>query len=606
MPSNASANDRLIPNDSLYDVITLDILTNGKVIDHKYQVLTVAVTKEANRIPSAKVVLRDGDPATETFEVSETSDFIPGNEIIIKTGRDGHNALIFKGVIVRHSLKARQNGDSILTIECKDKAVKMTVGRKSKYFEKVKDSDAISTIIGEYGLAKDITATTDEHKEIVQFNATDWDFMMSRADMNGLLVLVDDGKINLKKPDSNSSPKLTLNYGSDILEFETEMDAHHQWAAVEATAWDYSQQANIQSQGAADGSFQEFGNIKSSTLSDVLGLTKLELRHSGQVSVAELKAWADATMTRSQLSKIRGRAKVIGFSDIKPGDTVLLSGLGARFNGKAYVSAVRHEVGAGVWFSHIQFGFSDTWFHQQQKDIVETPASGLLPGINGLQIGIVSQLANDPDGQDRILVKLPIVSNVEKGIWTRVATLDAGAQRGSFFRPEVGDEVIVGFINDDPRDAVILGMLHSSQKPAPVTPADENNHIKGFVTRSQMKVMFDDEKKIINIETPAGNKLIFSEEDKAITMTDQNNNNLKMSDSGIEMTSPKDITIKATGKIAITATDKIDIKSNADVSIEGLNTKMKAQVNAEVEGSAGAKLQASGQTVVKGAIVMIN
>ncbi|TEB40308.1 Rhs element Vgr protein, partial [Flavobacterium circumlabens] len=93
------------------------------------------------------------------------------------------------------------------------------------------------------------------------------------------------------------------------------------------------------------------------------------------------------------------------------------------------------------------------------------------------------------------------INNEEQGIWCRVASPDAGENRGFFFRPEIEDEVIIGFINEDPNNAIVLGMLHSSGKPAPITAADAN-HQKGIVTRSEMKVVFDDEKKSIGIETP--------------------------------------------------------------------------------------------------------
>ena len=275
-------------------------------------------------------------------------------------------------------------------------------------------------------------------------------------------------------------------------------------------------------------------------------------------------------------------------SDIKPGMTVALRGLGARFNGKAYVTAIRHEISSGTWFTHAQFGLNPTFFHEK-PDISAPPAGGLLPAVSGLQIGIVTQLKEDPDGEDRILVKMPLISNADKGIWARVATLDAGKERGTFFRPEIGDEVILGFVNDDPRDAVVLGMLHSSKNAAPVKAKDEN-HIKGLVTRSKMKVMFDDEKKIITIETPAGNKVVISEDDKSITTKDQNGNESKMSDEGISVKSPKDIKIEATG----------------DVSIKGKNVKVEAQMNFEAKGSVGAKLEGGAQAVVKGGTVMIN
>jgi len=589
-----SAANRTIPNDSKHDVVTFDLLIEGQPVAMTIQIMTIVVTKEANRIPTAKIMIRDGSPAEETFEASEMETFIPGKKIEIKAGRDGHNEVIFKGVIVKHSLKAHQNAAPYLFIECKDESLKLTLGRKDRYFEEMKDSEAITEVLA--GLAGDVEETKVKRREIVQYYSTDWDFILSRADMNGLLVFASDGKVNLKAPDTSSEPVLTLVYGSNLREFETEMDAYSQWKNVEAKAWDYAGQALFEASSNASGKFTEHGNLTGAELAKAFGPDKLELRHSGFLKSEELKAWADAAMLRSRLAKIRGRAKIIGFSGVMPGICVNLQGMGERFNGKAYVTAVRHQIGEGAWYTDIQFGLSAEWFYQK-PDVQAPAAAGLLPGIQGLQIGKVIQLEKDPDGEDRIQVKLPLIDNAGKGIWSRVATLDAGKERGTFFRPEIDDEVIVGFINGDPRDAIILGMLHSSAKPAPVSAKDDN-HIKGYVSRSKMKVMFDDEKKILTIETPAGNKLIISEEDKAITTTDQNGNETKLSPDGISMTSPKDIKIEAKGKISITATQ--------DLSMEGLNVTAKAQVNFKAEGAAGAEISTSAIAKVKGSMVMIN
>lgn len=594
---SVSSGERLIPNDSKYDVLSFNILIEGTAIDTQFEVLNVVVTTEANRVPTARVVLRDGDPAAETFAASEADEMAPGKKIEIKIGRDGHNSSVFKGVIVRQSLKARQGGDPSLTLECKDETVRLTIGRKNRYFENMKDSDALGQILG--GLAGDLASTTGTHPEIVQFHTSDWDFLRSRADLNGLLVFVEAGKVHLKAPDTSGSNASVANlvFGSNLLEFETEMDARGQWASVEAKAWDYSQQAFFTVESSSTGKFSEHGNLSGSDLAQVAGLDKLPLRHSGQVRTEELQAWADATMLRSRLSKIRGRAKIFGFAGVTPSKCVVLQGLGARFNGKAYVTAVRHEIGGGTWYTHLQFGLAPEWWHQHAADAAEVPASGLMPAVHGLQIGVVVQLENDPDGEDRILVKLPMVDNAARGIWTRVATLDAGSQRGSFFRPEIGDEVIVGFINDDPRDAITLGMLHSSAKPAPL-PGQDDNHIKGFVTRSQMKLLFDDDQKIITVETPAGNKVVISEADQTITTTDQTGNTSKMSPSGIEIKSPGDIKVEATGNITVKAT--------GDLTLEGKNVNVKATAALSAQGQASAKLNSSGTTEVKGSMVMIN
>src|SRR5207237_789890 len=108
--------------------------------------------------------------------------------------------------------------------------------------------------------------------------------------------------------------------------------------------------------------------------------------------------------------------------------------------------------------------------------------TGQLSSVQGLHAGTVQKII-DASGQFRVKVRLPLVNDADEGIYARVATLDAGDNRGSFFRPEINDEVLVGFMNDDPRQPVILGMLHSSSKKAPLEPEEANNE-KGFVSRS--------------------------------------------------------------------------------------------------------------------------
>ena len=131
MPTGATG-ERLIPNESRHDVVSFNILVEGNAIENDFEVLNVTVSQEVNLIPTARIVLRDGDMASETFATSEADVFAPGKHIEIKLGRDQHNASVFKGIIVRQSLKARQGGDTALTLECKDETVKLTIGRKNR------------------------------------------------------------------------------------------------------------------------------------------------------------------------------------------------------------------------------------------------------------------------------------------------------------------------------------------------------------------------------------------------------------------------------------------------------------------------------------------
>jgi Rhs element Vgr protein len=581
------SNERVIPTPAPSDLPTLKILIDGSEITNAYQIVSVDVNKVFNKISNAKISVIDGDPAVEDFKISNTDDFKPGNEIEIQAGYHSKNTTIFKGIIIKHGIKSRKYKPSLLVIEARDKAVKMTVGRKSLLYYDSKDSDIIEEIAGNYSLEKNVESTDIEYAEMVQHDVTDWDFIMSRAEMNGKLVLTDDGKLIVKKPDTSASSELTLIYGSTMMEFEAEMDSRTQWQSVKSFSWNYKDQELIEEE-ASDPNLKENGNLSSSDLAEVIGLKEYSIRHSGNVSDKELKAWADAQNLKSKIARIKGRVNFQGYPDVKPGAIIELKGVGDRFNGNVFVTGIKHQINAENWVTDIQFGLSEDWFYKNEN-VVEKPASGLVPNIHGLQTGVVTQLESDPDGENRVLVRIPVIDNENNGLWARVATLDAGDGRGSFFLPEIGDEVIVGFVNDDPRDPVILGMLHSSAKPAPVDAADDN-HEKGFVTRSEMKLMFNDDKKSITIETPAGKSIVIDEDAGTIIMEDENSNKMEFSSDGIVIESGKDLKLKAAG----------------DVTIEGINVSAKADAQYKAEGSAGAEMSTGAVAVVKGSVVQIN
>ena len=229
----------------------------------------------------------------------------------------------------------------------------------------------------------------------------------------------------------------------------------------------------------------------------------------------------------------------------------------------------------------------------------------MLPGVDGLQIGVVMKLDEDPDGQNKIQVSVPVLQAETEGVWARLANFYASSGFGSFFIPEIGDEVVLGYFNGDPSYPVILGSLYSSSlKPPNELTAD--NFIKAIVTKSLMKVEFDDDKKIITIVTPGENKIVISDEDTSILLEDQNGNKVELGPDGILLDSPKDIKITAKGKITLDAVGEIGITSKADVKLAGMNINNAAQVGFVAKGNATAEISASGQTTVKGAMVMIN
>ncbi len=237
-------------------------------------------------------------------------------------------------------------------------------------------------------------------------------------------------------------------------------------------------------------------------------------------------------------------------------------------------------------------------------DVVSTPI-GTVPAAAGMVIGKVRQLGNDPLNENRILIGLPWPDGSTKDLWARVATLYATQGAGSFFLPEIGDEVVVGFFNQDLNCPVILGSLIGNRQTPPY-PCTEQNQKKAIVTREKLKIEFDEEKKIISIVTPGNNQLVISDEGKSIQLSDQNGNKLSLDSNGITLSSAKDIILKSKGNVIIDSASNINIGSKSDIVLNGLNVKATAQIGFTGKGNATAELSAAGTTTVKGGIVMIN
>lgn len=535
---------------------------SGKAMDPAYQLLSIDIEREVNRVPRCSLRLIDGDIAKGTFPISDTKFFEPGAEISVKLRyerKDSKDALVFKGLVVRHGLEMSLRG-SVLNVELKDKAVALTQPRRSAVHIDSTDADVISTLAKAAGLTADKLATTKpKHPQLVQYHASDWDFILARAEAQGLVFAVTDGTFTLAATTPAGAAAHTFTFGKDeLFSVELEADGLHQPSAVQGVAWDLATAA-VTATATATAVKNPLGNLDGDAVATALGFPETTLSSPVPLDPDELKAWADGRMARCRMSMVRGRLATRGFAEVKLLDVVALAGMGARFNGTSVVTGIRHRVSTGGWQTDLQLGFSPELFGQQSR-ASEAPAAGLLPAVSGLQVGIVDAFEADPQKALRIKVILPGIDPKQGAVWARLATPDAGAGRGYLFRPEQGDEVVVGFFNSDPRQPVILGGMFGKQNPGPKDLGDptENNLLKGIVSRTGVKIVIsDDDKPMVYIETPGKNRIVFDDNNKLIELSDQHGNKVTLDDKGITITSAKDLTLDASGKVVIkgSATD---------------------------------------------------
>lgn len=588
-------------------IATYAIKVEGSAIPDESRVFSIHIEKGINRIPIARVTILDGDASTGKFEASSSSVFVPGNKISIEAGYDTKNKVIFEGIITGQSLRIDDQLGSALIVVCRDEAIKMIVGRKSLTFTKKKDSAILSQIIGTYsGLSAAVTATTTEWPSQVQYYTTDWDFVMARAEANGFVVNVINGKIVIGKPDANSSSVLSVKYGDNMYAFDADLNSINQLGDVKGETWDFKTQATIN--GQASNSIAGPGNLSSKKLAEVVGLDEFDLQTGANIASGDLDNWSKAQLVKSCFSKIRGEVSFQGSNVVEPCNYITIGGLGDRFNGDHLVGEVVHDLSEGNWITEVTVGLSDEWF-TAETDVMAPPAAGLLPGARGLFNGTVKKMYADPDSQYRILVDIPLFDANGEGIWARMANFYSTAGAGAFFMPEVGDEVVIGFLNEDPRFPIILGSLYSSSsiKPFEGLNPDEKNTKKAIVSKTGLFVQFDDENKILTLNTPQKNTLILSDQDKEISIKDQNGNSIVMNESGITINSGKDINITATGSLNLKGNAGVNIQaSGGDVAIKGMNVKANGDMQFSAEGGMSASVQGGTELTLKGAMVMIN
>ena len=162
----------------------------------------------------------------------------------------------------------------------------------------------------------------------------------------------------------------------------------------------------------------------------------------------------------------------------------------------------------------------------------------------------------DPENSGRVKVGLPqILVSGGSGheIWARMATLMAGADRGTWFVPDVDDEVVVAFEEGDVRRPYVLGALWNAANPPPER-TDANNNMKLLRSRNGVKITIDDQdgRESVVIETPGGQKLTLEDGPGAVVLTDSNGNSLKLAPNGITVAAAAKVTLSA-GAVEVNA-----------------------------------------------------
>lgn len=215
-------------------------------------------------------------------------------------------------------------------------------------------------------------------------------------------------------------------------------------------------------------------------------------------------------------------------------------------------------------------------FDKSPVDLILEPQSALRSKWYGIYPALVSDI-KDPDGTGRVKVTLPWSPDTGSDkyeAWARLATLMGGNNRGSWFIPDVNDEVLVAFEAGDPRRPYVLGGLWNGKDSPPESmDGGGQNNKKVLRSRDGVKMTMDDSqgKESLIVETPGGQRITLQDGPGSVEIVDSNGNSVQLQTSGI--------TVNASAKVTVTAST-VEVSASA-VTVNAPTAQFSGTVQAQ-------------------------
>ncbi len=483
---------------------------------------------------------------------------------------EGEKKIMFSG-IVKSVVRELDNHINIVKIECKDKAHFLTLpykmdDKEAKDFNNKKLRDKFKFFLNKFKVTMDDTVLSDAcFDEMLTYNnnSTPWEYMNSFLDAVGYLPVTRENTIvctNLHQLENVES--YVAENGINVFSFSGKMDESKRIKKYVISSWDSDKQQEVKVESKEN-------KKKGGTIEEVKD-SKPVYTLNTQLMITNAKVF------RSNVAAFQGKVNTVGNLLGRCGTYLKFQKVNPDIDNELIlITQETHNLENGCWRTEYAFGL------ESAKSAAENTAAkssdnqakmGNVNTVNGLHIGIVTQIESDPNNDFRIRVKMPVINAQGDGVWARMTNLFAGDTHGSFFIPNVGDEVIVGYLGGNPDTPIILGSVYSKKHKMPQDIKKEN-YIKGIYTKEGTKIEIDDEKKEVIISTKKGNNVRISDDQKGIQLEDENKNKITLNDQGITIESTKDLILKAAKNITIEGAG-ISGKSSALMELKGSMIKL--------------------------------
>ncbi len=437
-------------------------------------------------------------------------------------------------------------------------------------FKFMNDSMIVAQIAAENLLIPMVDPSPLPPHESLQPLGSDWALLQELADRNFFQLYVHWDKLYFQFP--RQTERTVLEWGKNLSSFSPRLSTAGQYGIQIIRGYDYKLAQNIVAilpavaLGAPlDDIIERLG---SAFVDQLLTLGRHVVRDQPVSNYLEAAEVAKATLQQILQGLYEGSGSCIGLPKLRARQQIEIRGVGRRFSGVYSLSSVNHSIDAGGYRTTFQVSqqYTSGVLPSLRKKIAAKPPPNQQPKVKGVMVGkVVNNL--DPEKLGRVQLSFPTLSDLNISAWARMATPMAGGTPadswGAYFLPDIGDEVLVAFEQDDINRPVVLGALWNG-KARPPEMNKGTNARKVIKTKTGMQLVFD--------ETPGQENL---------TLQNMAGSTIKMAsatgDISLQHPNGSSIMLKADGTVSINVKSNLELKAGGDITLDATNVNVRVK-----------------------------
>jgi phage protein D len=334
--------------------------------------LSVSVVLETNQPAGFSLHINNWDATRLRFKYSNDKLFDVGHTVHIELGYADRVVSMMRGIITSLAPNFPESGAPTIGVSGQDSMVllrnrKPRAGDQRKFSSKT-DGEIAEIVARRNQLTPQVDKTTERHLEVFQRDLDELQFLMERAKRIDFECYIANDptsgqdELHFKKRvdgrDSQNTRVYQFEWGRNLVSFKPTINVSHQVAAVTVRGWDPQTKAVIL--GHADRNNLP-GNTGKGTSGPALARDRLRDKQNIVVdrpvqSKREADDLARAMLLKLAYEYITGTGQCIGQPEMRPGDKIMIAGLGERFDGTYPVDKTTHTFGASGYVTEFELG----------------------------------------------------------------------------------------------------------------------------------------------------------------------------------------------------------------------------------------------------------